>query len=153
MNRATASLLLILAAACGSTKEKAGEPDLPPEAIVRPGAIPDGDLVRTSRSAGFEAMCDELAGADVVYLGEYHTLKAHHDMQLQIIRQLHARGRLDGIGMEMFQRPYQEHLDDYIAHRIDEATMLERTEWKKRWGYDFALYKPILDYAYEHPIR
>jgi len=152
MNRAIALLPFILVA-CGSTKEKDGGEPLSPDAIVHPGDVPDGDILQTSRKAGFEAMCEELAKADVVYLGEFHTLKAHHDMQLEIIRQLHARGRLDAIGMERFQRPYQKHLDDFVAHRIDEAAMLERTEWKKRWGYDYALYKPILDFAREHRIE
>ncbi|MHC4937774.1 MAG: ChaN family lipoprotein [Planctomycetota bacterium] len=154
MSRLFRLFLPILVCACQSTKN--GEEELQPlpaEAIVQPGQLPDGEVFRTSRTTGFEDMCEDLAKGDVVYLGEFHTLKAHHDMQLEIIRQLHARGRLDAIGMEMFQRPYQKYLDDYVAHRLDEETMLDKTEWKKRWRYDFNLYKPILDFARDHRIE
>ena len=152
MSRLFALLLPLFVCACSSTTE-GEEAEEDKEAIVRPGDVPDGSVFRTSRTTPFESMCEELAKGDVVYLGEYHPLAAHHEMQLQVIRQLHARGRLDAIGMEMFQRPFQKDLDDYIAHRTDEATMLERTEWKKRWGYEFKLYKPILDFAREHRIE
>jgi len=150
MTRLAPLLPALLLAACGMTA--AGkEPEK--EAIVRPGDIPSGSLYRTSRPAPFDSMCRELALGDVVYLGEFHASPDHHAAQLQVIRQLHARGRLDAIGMEMFQRPFQKHLDDYVEGRIDEATMLERTEWKQRWGYDFGLYRPILEFAREHRIE
>jgi len=150
MTRLSAFLWILLVPACGMTT--AGK-EAEKEAIVRPGDLPAGALYRTSRPAPFDSMCKELALGDVVYLGEVHTNPDHHAAQLQVIRQLHARGRLDAIGMEMFQRPFQEHLDDYVAGRIDEATMLERTEWQKRWGYDFGLYKPIFEFAREHRIE
>ncbi|MHC4847933.1 MAG: ChaN family lipoprotein [Planctomycetota bacterium] len=153
MSRIGCLFLPILVCACASTKEGEEQAPLPADAIIHPAELPKGEFFQTSRTTGFDAMCEELAKGDVVYLGEYHTLMAHHDMQLEIIRQLHARGRLDAIGMEMFQRPFQKHLDDYTAHRIDEAAMLERTEWKKRWRYKFELYKPILDFAREHRIQ
>ena len=50
------------------------------------------------------------------------------------------------VGMEMFQRPYQEVLNDYIAGHIDELTFLQNTEYYTRWRYDYNLYKPIVDY-------
>jgi len=49
--------------------------------------------------------------------------------------------------MEMFQRPSQQALDDYISGVIDERTFLKRSEYFKRWDMDYNLYKPILDYA------
>ncbi|MEM8882726.1 MAG: ChaN family lipoprotein [Planctomycetota bacterium] len=153
MSRLRVLFLLVFVPACGSTESATEEERVrPPEVILRPGDLPAGELHRTSRGADAESAIEELARADVVYLGEFHTNADHHRIQYEIIRQLHARGRLEAIGMEMFQRPFQPVLDDFIAHRIDEATMLERTEWSKRWGYDFSLYKPILDFAHEHRI-
>jgi hypothetical protein len=54
--------------------------------------------------------------------------------------------------MEFFQQPFQAHLDDYLAGRIDEKEMLRRTEWYSRWRFDYRLYQPILRYAREHQI-
>jgi uncharacterized iron-regulated protein len=97
---------------------------------------------------------DELAGVQAVCVGEVHANPHHHWAQLQIIDQLGQRGRRDGaglaLGMEMFQRPFQGIVDDYAASRIDDAALLSRSGWGTRWGYDFALYRPLLRAALEH---
>jgi hypothetical protein len=49
--------------------------------------------------------------------------------------------------MEMVQRPHQAVLDDYAAGKIGADALISRTGWKDRWGYDFALYQPIIDRA------
>ncbi|NTW59948.1 MAG: PDZ domain-containing protein [Nitrospirae bacterium] len=83
----------------------------------------------------------------IVYLGEYHDRFSHHAIQLQIIQELHKRNGKLAIGMEMFQRPFQTTLDKYIDGSIDEREFLKRAEYFKRWGFDYNLYKPILDFA------
>jgi uncharacterized iron-regulated protein len=56
------------------------------------------------------------------------------------------------IGMEMFQRPFQNTLDDFIEGRLSEMDFLKQSEYFKRWGFDYSLYKPILDFAREEKI-
>jgi len=140
------SLLLVLSAACASpaTQGEASPREEPPPLV---GPPPAGTIHRTSREAGFRDMMEELARADVVYLGESHDDAAHHGIQARVLEELLARGRLHAIGMEMFQRPFQRHLDDFVEGRTTEEEMLERTEWKTRWGFDPALYRPILEFA------
>lgn len=95
---------------------------------------------------------DAAANSKIVYVGEYHDRFAHHGVQLQMIKLLHQKGGPLAIGMEMFQRPYQNVLDDYINGVIDEPGFLKKTEYFKRWGFDYNLYKPILDFAREQKI-
>ena len=87
------------------------------------------------------------AGKKIIYVGETHNLFPDHVMELEIIKDLHKKGRSIAIGMEMFQRPFQKVLDDYIGGKIDEAEFLKGTEYFKRWGFDYHLYRPILLYA------
>jgi uncharacterized iron-regulated protein len=54
--------------------------------------------------------------------------------------------------MEMFPRPSQKALDDYISGAIDERAFLKRSEYFKRWDVNYHLYKPLLDYARSHQI-
>jgi len=56
------------------------------------------------------------------------------------------------VGMEMFQRMHQKNLDRYVAGATDEATMLEDTDYKKRWGWDWNLYKSIVDFCKRNQI-
>jgi aminopeptidase N len=88
-----------------------------------------------------------VAGRKVVYVGEYHDRFAHHNIQLQVIKALLRKDPRMAIGMEMFQRPFQKTLDDYINGSIDEREFLRRAEYFKRWTFDYNLYKPILDFA------
>jgi len=83
----------------------------------------------------------------IVYVGEYHDRFAHHNVQLQIIKELFRKDPKIAVGMEMFQRPFQKTLDEYIGGSIDEREFLKKSEYFKRWGFDYNLYKPILDFA------
>ena len=83
----------------------------------------------------------------IIYVGETHDRFSHHVMELEIIKDLHSRGKKIAIGMEMFQRPFQKVVDDYIEGRIDERAFLKGTEYFKRWGFDYNLYRPILLFA------
>ena len=145
-------LSLLALAACSSTGGKEDPPE-PARAAPLSSELPKGSLYRTSHESDFMDMIDHLAGADVVYVGEVHTNARHHLVQLRVIEHLLARGRLHAVGMEMFQRKFQPALDDYVRGTIDEKELLERTEWKKRWRFDFGLYRPILELARKHRLK
>jgi len=143
-------LLVLFLAACNSPAKqadtRAAEEPAPREARFE-SYLPAGELFKTSRKSSFDDMVEELAEADIVYVGETHTDKEHHLLQLRVIEALWERGRLHAIGMEMFQRRFQPFLVDYVEGRIDEEEFLEKTEYEKRWGYPIELYRPILAFA------
>ncbi len=85
--------------------------------------------------------------APVIYVGEGHTFYQDHKIQLEVIKALHEAGRSFGIGMEMFQQPFQQPLDDYLAGEIGEKEFLRASEYFKRWKFNYHLYREILDYA------
>jgi uncharacterized iron-regulated protein len=68
-------------------------------------------------------------------------------MQLEIIRRLYEFKRPLIIGMEMFQRPFQKYLDQYVAKKLTEEEFLKKTEYFTRWGFDYNLYRDILNFA------
>ena len=120
-----------------------GEPSIPaaPTKAVDLQALPD-----------LEAILPRLADSRVVFVSESHSDYAHHLTQLAIIRSLHERGTDLAIGMEYFQQPFQQSLDDYVAGKITEKELLAKSQYFKRWGYDFRLYEPILKYAKDKGI-
>jgi len=83
----------------------------------------------------------------VIYLGEIHEKFSHHLNQLMLIKRLHEAGQKIAVGMEMFQVQSQKALDDYMAGYIDEAAFLQQSQYFNNWGFDYNLYKPILDYV------
>jgi uncharacterized iron-regulated protein len=94
----------------------------------------------------------EVRAARAVCLGESHSNPHHHWVQLQLVDRGAAPGKPHALGMEMFQVPFQGVLDDYGARRIDEGEFLSRSGWKDRWGFDYQLYKPIIDLAVERDM-
>lgn len=97
-------------------------------------------------------LMERLGAARVVLVGETHTSFADHLTQLDIIRGLYQQDPRLAIGLEFFQQPFQQALDDYVAGRIDEKEMLRRTEYFQRWKFDYRLYRPILSFARKHGI-
>lgn len=98
------------------------------------------------------AVIEAVAGKKIVYVGEFHDRPSHHQVQLEVIQGLYKKNPLLAIGMEMFQRPFQRVLDDFIAGRIDEREFLKKSEYFPRWSFDYTLYKPILSFAREKKI-
>ncbi len=94
----------------------------------------------------------EIAKNKIVFIGEKHTEFASHLNQLKIIKAMYKQNKKLAIGMEMFQKPFQKYLDAFIAGKISEKEMLKKTEYFKRWKYDYELYRPILLFAKEKHI-
>jgi hypothetical protein len=88
----------------------------------------------------------------IIYVGEWHTLYEDHKVQLEVIRALHKENRKFAIGMEMFQKPYQQSLDDYISGASTEKEFLKSSEYFKRWKFNYHLYREILDFARANDI-
>lgn len=101
----------------------------------------------------FEGLIDKLLKYRVIYLGEVHDKKEIHELQLKIIKALYQRDKRLVITMEMFQQPFQEYIDLYIEGEIDEKEMLEKTQYKKRWGISEELYRDIWKFAKRHGIK
>jgi uncharacterized iron-regulated protein len=108
--------------------------------------------LRPDKIATLSEILPKLSESRIIYVGERHDRFAHHFNQLQIIKKLHESGHKLAVGMEMFQRTQQQTLDDYLAGRIDEPTFLEKSEYYDKWGYDYNLYKPIIDYIKQKRI-
>lgn len=107
--------------------------------------------VQSQQPQAVSKILEQWTAAQVLYLAETHENAADHQAQLAILRSLQTRRPLI-IGMEMFQRPFQWVLDQYLAGQISEAELRQKTEYDKRWGYDWELYAPILRFARQHQI-
>ncbi len=94
----------------------------------------------------------DVSNEKVVFVGEQHDQYSNHLAQLKVIKALKERGQKVAVGMEMFQRPFQEVIDRYLDGKIDERTFLKETEYFSRWGYDYHLYRPIIQYCKENKI-
>jgi uncharacterized iron-regulated protein len=124
------------------------------ESIVRSESAP-ASLVdaATGKEIDLETLLAAVRTKQVLYVGERHDQPLDHNVQYSIVRHLHREEPSLAIGMEMFQTPYQQPLDEWRAGRIDETVLRRETEYDKRWGFDFSMYRPILEYARSNGIE
>ncbi|WP_227817417.1 ChaN family lipoprotein [Nitrogeniibacter aestuarii] len=128
--------------ACGAM-ETAQAPD---DTAMDPPVLSVGETPR------LQQMLAALPDDRIVFVGESHTRYDHHLVQLEVLKFLHRRHGDVALGVEWFQTPAQPALDDYLAGRITEAQMLDRSGYFDRWRFDYRLYRPIIEYAKHNGI-
>jgi len=130
--------------ACSSLSDLSGQQNNLSTETAEPIGVGD--------ETAFPGLVEKVSDSRVIYIGETHNRYDHHLNQLAVITGLHKRSVDFAIGLEFFQRPSQQHLDQYIAGEISEKILLKRTSYYENWGYDFRLYRPILEYARDNGI-
>ena len=109
------------------------------------GAIVSG---QSGEPLTFEELMADLIEVETVYIGEQHTNRDHHRVQLDIIQGLAAATpRKLVVGMEMFDTTYQEALNEWSVGSLTSQELLKRTQWYANWRYPFDLYEAILDHV------
>jgi uncharacterized iron-regulated protein len=153
-----ATLLLAVVAVTGCATPVSHKPVATPaahppaEPSAEPGPVQAAPVLDLTSTSDLEGIIPALADKRVVLIGEIHDRYDHHLVQLEIIRRLHAINPRLAIGMEAFQQPFQQVLDEYVAGNLSEQELLRGTGYYQRWRFDYRLYAPILRYAREHRL-
>jgi len=142
---------VLLLGGCGAPLPRHAE-SANPAGTAPPSPTPPQDLMISATQARSPASLEQLAHRRVIFIGEVHDRQAHHRDQLAVVRALHQAGVPLAIGLEAFQRPFQRHLDDYVAGRIGELDLRRLSDYDRRWGFDFALYRDVVVYARDQGI-
>ena len=83
--------------------------------------------------------------ASLVIVGETHRHPEHHQLQLKLLRLMSRKGEKPVVGVEWLETPAQPACDQLSRGEITVAEFAEQVNWKERWGFDLALYAPILE--------
>jgi uncharacterized iron-regulated protein len=138
-------LILLIATAAFGCRPRGSMVEAPMTEL-EPGVyrVDDGERLSGEKLwTGLDEFWAALEDARFVLVAESHENPRDHAVQLKVLSQLAERDRNLALGMEMFQRPFQEPLDRYVAGEIDESEMLARTEWEGRWGFGVQMYAPL----------
>jgi uncharacterized iron-regulated protein len=100
---------------------------------------------RTGLPADAARALARAAASDVVYAGEKHDSAAHHALQRQLLERLAAARPGAGAAFEMLYASQQDALDRYLSGATSDDEFQAQVDWKKTWGFPFALYKPVFD--------
>jgi len=118
---------------------------------VLAGCQDSGVMRLADRSAiPFDRMVAEAAKSRIVVVGETHDNRAHHDLQLKLIRTLHEGGTVLAVGLEMFRAENQELLEKWW--RWGMPTEQFESLYRENWGMPWILYRDIFLYARQKRI-
>ena len=109
-------------------------------------------IIRMSdrKPVGFAQMMEEIKGSKVILVGETHDEKWHHDVQLDIIRELHGKGIPLAIGLEMFPAEGQVQLDKWTNGKMIELSF--KWIYARYWAEEWSLYRDIFIFARDNHI-
>jgi len=96
---------------------------------------------------------DAAAGSDLVFVGDYHTLRASQLFALDLVRALWTRGLRPTIAIEAVPVTRQGALDAYLAGRSREEEFLAAADPERTWGFPWEGYRALLEFARRHRLR
>ena len=99
---------------------------------------------RRGAFADFEVMLADIAGADVIFVGEQHDDPNTHRLEHAILEGLRRRAVLVTLSFEMFERDVQPKMDQYLTGAITESEFLAGTRPWPRYATD---YRPLVEMA------
>jgi uncharacterized iron-regulated protein len=91
----------------------------------------------------------ELSRYDVVFFGENHGHPGVHLQEMKLLRALVERNPRWVLSFEQFERDVQPVLDDYLAGRIGETTLIDKG---RAWNNYAASYRPLMQFAKDHGL-
>jgi heme-binding uptake protein ChaN (Tiki superfamily) len=113
------------------------------------------DLQRYERTSSKRELVRACAEADLVYLGDYHTLPQAQKTLVKLLLALSRLNREVVLGMEMVHIKDQKHLDRYLMDMTPagEAEFLRAIDYRRTWDFDWPPYREVFEVAQRRGIR
>ncbi len=102
-----------------------------------------------------EEMMEAVLKADIVYVGDYHTLNQSQRSFLRVLRALVKKTTHFALSLEVVQGRFQKNLDQYMSGRLSDQNFLKKTGFKEHWFFDlWENFRPLFDFAryYHIPV-
>ncbi|MEK6774008.1 MAG: ChaN family lipoprotein [Bdellovibrionota bacterium] len=99
-----------------------------------------------------EILLKKIQSARLIYLGDFHPLLQSQKVHLRILKNTSV-GKNTVLGLECFWQVDQGLLDQFIKGTLSEKDFLKKIEWKKKWGFPWKNYQPMLRWARENKVK
>lgn len=100
-----------------------------------------------------EEMLAAVTEADLIYVGDYHTLNQSQRSLLRLLRLLVEETTDFILAFEVVQGRHQKALDAYLAEKIQEEHFLKKIQFREHWFFDlWQNFKPLFDFAKYHGL-
>ena len=100
------------------------------------------------REATYAELLQSVEASDLVYVGDYHTLKQAQRSFLKLVQRTRRRGRQQILALEFVQGRHQAALDAFLAGGLAAEAFLDRIQYKRHQRFDvWPHFAPIFEEA------
>ena len=93
----------------------------------------------------------KVLAADLIFHGDYHTLKQSQHSVLRILREI--QGKRDIIMcLEMFHGSDQKFIDSFMSGELSVNSFLSKIDYAKKWPFQWSNWSPIIEFCKERGI-
>jgi hypothetical protein len=97
------------------------------------------------------ALIRHVLSSDIVYHGDYHTLRQSQRSILRILREIVEKKPVM-LCLEMLHSRDQELVDRFMNGELAEKEFLKKIEYRKKWEFKFENWRPLLDLCRKHHV-
>lgn len=108
-------------------------------------------LHRYESTATREDLVERAKHGDIVYHGDYHTLRQSQRSVLRMLRALVGHRKLV-VCAEIFHGEDQTHVDAYLKGDLTEVAFLHKIDFARKWGFKWQSWVPVFDFCRKHRI-
>jgi len=110
------------------------------------------EISRYRKISNRTELTKQVLRSDIVYCGDFHTLRQAQRTPIRILRTVLEMGRRVVLALEMIPRSGQEAANKYVKGEIEEAQLLDEISYRTRWGFEWEHYRQLFDLARAHEI-
>lgn len=142
------AVLVFVLAGCATTPSLDAPDEIEPKSVVSSYydyqlQSPSGDNI------DLKSFVTDIADADVVLVGEWHTHAGIHRFQTELLQAMLAENDNVTLSMEQFSRDKQTVVDAYLASEIGENTLIKQANAWPSYSSD---YRPLVELAKSNKI-
>lgn len=90
--------------------------------------------------------------AQIIYCGDFHTLKRSQYSAIKILRHLVEQKREIVLALELVPTTQENVANDFVENTISEKEFLEKINYERIWGFPWSNYAPLFEFARHNGI-
>jgi len=104
------------------------------------------------KASTFEEALSGVSEADMILVGDFHTLDQAQKQFMKILQGLLFEGIRPVVCLEMVRARHDAALQRFLRGEADEGTFLQEIRYFEHWGFDYSHYRPLLEMLRDQAI-
>ncbi len=92
----------------------------------------------------------QIKHSNIIFWGDFHGVRQYQNNLLRWLKNQDLSRNPIVVALECLPSQSQKWVDEYLKSRISEEDFLQKVKWDKVWGFPWAHYKPLFDWAREN---